>query len=371
MNIIISIFAGIVLVVSSLFVPDIIDNFSDEPIDNAVDNLGATSFPSSIDTLTNPTATDKTNSPSHSTQHANANDALEAIQTKLGADGSAVTTTHTYKLSGVTGSDKASSLAGNETLTNKTLTSPNITGMTATSSTLIGTTLNATTTIASTTITKFTANSGTSTNLYVTTLGVGSDYITDITGTNLSITNGVLSVSSAAATAETLVPLPQGNAATVVATPTLTGSTTAFLGQIIVPFSITVNKISFAVGGVTVAGTIDITLYSEDGQTQIFSTTTNSISTTGVKTVGLSAVSLSPGVYYIMVNTNSTTNIVPYAWGQSNEPFTTTNGLLGDVTSEPVVRGTLAISADTPPATFTPSSITDATESTLIIRLDE
>lgn len=42
----------------------------------------------------------------------------------MGADSSAVTTSHDYKLSGVTGSDKAASLTGTETLTNKTLTSP-------------------------------------------------------------------------------------------------------------------------------------------------------------------------------------------------------------------------------------------------------
>ena len=48
---------------------------------------------------------------------------LNALEVKMGIDASAVTSTHDYKLSGVTGSDKASSLAGEETLTNKTLTS--------------------------------------------------------------------------------------------------------------------------------------------------------------------------------------------------------------------------------------------------------
>lgn len=41
----------------------------------------ATNFPSSVDNFTNPTANDSLNSPSHSTQHANANDAIEAIET--------------------------------------------------------------------------------------------------------------------------------------------------------------------------------------------------------------------------------------------------------------------------------------------------
>lgn len=84
----------------------------------------STNFPTSIDSLTNPTAGQAQNSPSHSTIHANANDAIVALETKVGVNSSAVTSTHDYKLSGVTGSDKAASKAGTETLTNKTLTSP-------------------------------------------------------------------------------------------------------------------------------------------------------------------------------------------------------------------------------------------------------
>lgn len=56
----------------------------------------ATNFPTSLDSLTNPTASDKLNSPSHSTQHATINDAVEAIEAKLGVNGSAVTGTIDY-----------------------------------------------------------------------------------------------------------------------------------------------------------------------------------------------------------------------------------------------------------------------------------
>jgi hypothetical protein len=126
---------ALALVVGSYFVaPETYDRGTSEP------TLGAVSYPTSLDTFTNPSSGDTTNSPSHSTQHSDANDAIEALQAKVGADSSAVTTSHDYKLSGVTGSDLACSLAGTETLTNKTLTSPGITGMTATTSTLIGTT---------------------------------------------------------------------------------------------------------------------------------------------------------------------------------------------------------------------------------------
>lgn len=44
----------------------------------------ATSFPTSLDALTNPISTNALNSPSHADQHANANDAIEAIQAAIG-----------------------------------------------------------------------------------------------------------------------------------------------------------------------------------------------------------------------------------------------------------------------------------------------
>jgi hypothetical protein len=59
----------------------------------------ATNFPTSIDSLTNPASTDSLDTPSHSTQHINSNDAIEAIQAKVGVDNSAVTTSHDYKIS--------------------------------------------------------------------------------------------------------------------------------------------------------------------------------------------------------------------------------------------------------------------------------
>lgn len=85
-----------------------------------------TNFPTSLDTLTNPTASDTLDSPSHSAQHANSNDAIEALEAKVGIDSSAVNTTHDFKLAGVSDGDKAVSLTGTETLTNKTLTSPTV-----------------------------------------------------------------------------------------------------------------------------------------------------------------------------------------------------------------------------------------------------
>lgn len=61
----------------------------------------ATNFPTSLDTLVNPLSGDNVNAPSHAAQHTNANDAIEALEQKVGITNSAVTTTHDYRISQV------------------------------------------------------------------------------------------------------------------------------------------------------------------------------------------------------------------------------------------------------------------------------
>lgn len=85
-------------------------------------------YPSSLDNFPNPQSTDLLDNSSptldHWTQHANINDAVEALEAKVGVDGSAVTTSFDYKLGEVTSTDKAVGKTATQTLTNKTLTSP-------------------------------------------------------------------------------------------------------------------------------------------------------------------------------------------------------------------------------------------------------
>lgn len=58
----------------------------------------ATSFPTGLDALTNPISSNGLNSPDHAGQHADANDAIEALEAKVGVNGSAVTTSLDYKI---------------------------------------------------------------------------------------------------------------------------------------------------------------------------------------------------------------------------------------------------------------------------------
>ena len=60
----------------------------------------ATNFPGSLDSFTNPSASDAMDSVTvpHADQHANLNDAVESLQAKVGVDGSAVTSSLDYKV---------------------------------------------------------------------------------------------------------------------------------------------------------------------------------------------------------------------------------------------------------------------------------
>lgn len=61
----------------------------------------AINFPTSLDNFTNPTPGDSLSSPSHSGQHTDTNDAIEALQAKVGVNNSAVTTSLDYKVASV------------------------------------------------------------------------------------------------------------------------------------------------------------------------------------------------------------------------------------------------------------------------------
>lgn len=93
-----------------------------------------TSYPTSLDTLTNPTSGSDPSVVGHASQHANANDAIEALQAKLGIGASTPTSGNLLVGTGV-GSATWSKAAptgtivgttDSQTLTNKTLTSPTI-----------------------------------------------------------------------------------------------------------------------------------------------------------------------------------------------------------------------------------------------------
>lgn len=96
----------------------------------------STNFPASKDNSTSlpVEAANVVLATNHVASHQNLTDAVIAIETKVGADSSAVTSSHDYKLSEVLTAtpDKAVGKVATQTLTNKTLTAPVITSPTLT-----------------------------------------------------------------------------------------------------------------------------------------------------------------------------------------------------------------------------------------------
>jgi hypothetical protein len=84
-------------------------------------SAGTTTFPTTLDANVVRTNADEITSTDHNDHSVQ----IEAVEAKVGATSSAVTTSHDYKLSGVTGTDKAVSKTGTETLTNKVIVNSN------------------------------------------------------------------------------------------------------------------------------------------------------------------------------------------------------------------------------------------------------
>lgn len=135
------------------------------------------------------------------------------------------------------------------------------------------------------------------------------------------------------------------------------------------PFSITVNKLSIECRSVTIPGVVRIGIYSEDGQVQILSITTDTISGSGVITTPVSGITLAPGVYWVVVVPDGTfTGSLGY-WATSGGA----QNRLYSVSLEPVYGGTLTLSPATLPASFNPATditISTSSQTMLMIRLD-
>jgi hypothetical protein len=86
----------------------------------------STNFPASLDSPTNPTPTSAI-AVDHAQQHDNTNDAIKALETKVGIDSSADATSLDNKIAEIETDLPAGNVVGDtdiQTLTNKTLTSP-------------------------------------------------------------------------------------------------------------------------------------------------------------------------------------------------------------------------------------------------------
>lgn len=308
----------------------------------------AISYPTSIDVLTNPTATDQVATVDHASQHANANDILEALEAKVGVNSSAVTTSHDYKLQNVTGTDKAASVTGSEVLTNKTLTTPTIGSFVNANhnhqNSAGGGTLD-TSAIASGTLATARLGSGTANS---TTYLRG-----DQTWATISVGGSALTVMT------TPISFTNGNSSSSLAT-----TTTMSIGQVNFALPITVNKITFVTSGYSASGTVKFGMWSADGSTQIFTHESGTVNADAVFTTTLaSPVLISAGQYYFGAVATGTSNFAIRTSGTLSDDY-------GTVSGEPKIEGSYTVSAGTIPSTITPTSITQAQSKTPLVRLD-
>lgn len=348
-------------------------------------------FPTSLDSLTNPASTDKVSIVSHAGQHANANDAIEALEAKVGADASIVTTSHDYKLSGVTGTDKAASLAGSETLTNKRLTTPRIrTAIYDTNGNVaaeIYPTPSATRyvrirNVSSTDSPVITVN-GTATDIPVHIYGKGSGKVRigdakleypDVDGSPNQIIktdgSGTLSWVDQATvpTTVTAFPKPVFPIKAEYAAIGLTSSTTLNVCQMNITNGITFNKVSLWINSVVSGGEVMFGIYSEDGTTRYLKDTvtvnSESVGKVLTKTVS-SAVTLNSGNYYIAGIARGALNANVFMYQKFNNEW-----LRNSVIGEPKLEGTITTTAGWMPGVLGLSLISSASSVGIELRLD-
>lgn len=153
-------------------------------------------------------------------------------------------------------------------------------------------------------------------------------------------------------------------------TPTTTvknivGATTAFIGKVVIPTGIRVDKIFLSATRQDVDGTIKVGLYSEDGLTQLSSGTTSSTGAAGAKnltvTTTMTTVVLPAGSYYLAIVPVSTVDVTLNVWNTNVVGFTDFNsGTFGTLNSLPLFEGTQVVSAGTLPTTITPKTMTSS-----------
>lgn len=128
---------------------------------------------------------------------------------------------------------------------------------------------------------------------------------------------------------------------------------------------IIVNKITINVTAVGASGTINIGVFSADGQTRHISVTTGTISGTGLVTTSVSAVTLPAGNYLLLLGSVSTADISVSQW-TALSPISAFRAVSG----EPTICGTYTVTASTMPATLTLASISSGTDGAFAFRLD-
>lgn len=184
-NILITAVVGVAMFVGGLFTQT--PSHLDRDWANPPFNLGAVSWPSSLDVFENPGASSQVSTiVTHSTHHANANDAIEALEAKVGTGASTAVVNTIF---GGTGTG-ASAFLTHATATGIQVTRATTTNLLAIGSTTLQDFTASNSTMASSTITgAFLAGNSTSTNNFVSRLASSTEIRSNVGNIgNLTVT---------------------------------------------------------------------------------------------------------------------------------------------------------------------------------------
>lgn len=132
-----------------------------------------------------------------------------------------------------------------------------------------------------------------------------------------------------------------------------------------IPYSITVNQLSYNVGAVTTAGTYRICVYNEAGTTKSIDVT--DVPTAGLNNVTVGAVTLTPGNYYIAIGCATTCNNTVFMYTSTANTVINTSAV---PTDKKEYEGLFTMTSGTCNATINPTAFTGTISHTPVIRLD-
>ncbi|MEK7094706.1 MAG: hypothetical protein AAB886_01195, partial [Patescibacteria group bacterium] len=132
-----------------------------------------------------------------------------------------------------------------------------------------------------------------------------------------------------------------------------------------IPYSITVNQLTYNVGAVTTAGTIRFCVYDEAGTTKLIDVT--DVPAAGANPVTVGAVTLTPGNYYIAFGCATTCSNTVFMFTSTANTVVNTSAV---PTGKKEYEGLYTMTSGTCNTTIDPTAFTGTISHTPVIRLD-
>lgn len=175
-----------------------------------------------------------------------------------------------------------------------------------------------------------------------------------------------------AATILSILPRPDYFDFTPEVSGTLSGNTNLYVCRVVIPFAITPTKLHLAAQSrIGAAYNIKYALYSEDGQTQIFTGTLAQGTGPVTITATISPGKIAAGIYYFAVLHDSAAGGTMWVWDMSNTVVNTSHYILATGIAGKHDRvGIITVTASTIPGTIDPTAITASADAGHIFRLD-